>query len=183
MTKHIPFWGIGSSLLFFSSNLHAQTKTVQAFTIAAENYTPPNTKGLQFDWRIDLGSTAIELNQSSTYFFIAGMLQPNINRFANAATWKLRDPEIHLRYNDHSHTLLLFSSAPDLIIYGFTLFDANGRLIKTDVTKTASSCFTKFIDLHLHSQGIYYMLVYYLPDNLSLSDTNNYWTKTLKLIK
>lgn len=171
--------------MFFScaSMLHGQVSTFQSFTISGESFNLPNSNTNQYEWRLDLGLTSLELNQAKNYFFTAGMLQPNINRFNTITAWKRYDPAIQLLYPAPSNPIVLFSSAPDLIIFGFKIFDANGRLLKTDATKTASSFLMKRIELTGHTNGVYYVVVYYLPESIAVHPTNTYWSKTLKLLK
>lgn len=171
--------------LFFSylSGLHGQINTFQSFTISAASFNPLKSNANQYEWRLDLGVTSLELNQTKAYFFTAGMLQPNINRFKTINAWKQYDPLIQLRYQAPNHAIVLFSSAPDLIIFGFKLFDSNGRLLKTNATKIASSYLAHPIDLTGYSNGIYYIIVYYLPESIYEQQTSNYWTKTLKLLR
>ena len=173
------------SVLCFScsSKLYGQVSAFQSFTISAASYNPSNHISNQYEWRLDLGLTTLELNQTKAYFFTAGMLQPNINRFSTINDWKQYDPGIQLRYHAPSRPIVLFSSEPDLIIFGFKIFDSNGRLLKTDATKIASSYLAKPIDLTGHSNGIYYLIVYYLPERIDLHQTISYYTSTLKIMK
>ena len=173
------------TVLYFScsSKLYGQVSTFQSFTISAASYNPSNRISNQYEWRLDLGLTTLELNQTKAYFFTAGMLQPNINRFSTINDWKQYDPGIQLRYHAPGHTIVLISSVPDLIIFGFKIFDSNGRLLKTDATKIASYFLTKPIDMSGYTNGIYYIIVYYLPENIAMNQTNDYWTTTLKLLK
>jgi hypothetical protein len=64
-------------------SLHGQQLPLQAFSLASNNFVSAQLDGLQMDWRLDLGLTAIPLNQSNAYFFSAGFLQPIINRFTS----------------------------------------------------------------------------------------------------
>jgi hypothetical protein len=170
-------------LLFMPTHIQCQTIDPQSFTLAAGTYNSILVDEIQLDWRLDLGFTGIEFKQSKDYFFTAGYLQPSINRFQNFTDWKNADPSIKLYYNYPSANVTLVATAPDLIIYGFKIFTSSGILIKSDLTKIASSFLSKPIDISSHPKGIYYVLVYYLPEILGRDKINNYWTTTLKLIK
>lgn len=170
-------------LVFNIHQLNAQDNVLQSITLAGGSFSDYEPGSFWIDWRLDLGCTAIEFNQSNAYFFTAGMFQPNVDRFSTLSAWKQYDPPIQLLYNESSRVVVLFSSAPDLIVYGFKIYNSNGRLLKTDATKAASSYLTKPIDLTGLSNGVYYMTVLYLPENIGLNQTNSYWIKTLKLLK
>lgn len=170
-------------LLFTNLIVNAQGNSLQAISLASGTYYTKERPSIWVDWRLDLGISTLELNQTKAYFFTAGMLQPNINRFSTINDWKQYDPGIQLRYPIPGHTIVLVSSAPDLIFFGFKIFDSNGRLLKTDATKIASSYLAKPIDLTGHSNGIYYLIVYYLPERIDLHQTISYYTSTLKIMK
>ena len=61
--------------------MHGQQLPLQTFSLAADHFVTTQADGLQVDWRLDLGLTAIPLNQSNAYLFSAGFLQPSMNRF------------------------------------------------------------------------------------------------------
>jgi hypothetical protein len=169
--------------LFISAQVQGQAIDPLSLTLSAGTYNTKRVDEIQMDWRLDLGATAIELNQSKAYFFTAGYLQPNINRYANFEEWKKADSSIKLYYNHPGSPVTLIATTPDLIIYGFKIFTNSGNLIIADLTKISSSFLSKPIDLSSHPRGVYYVLVYYLPESINLNTTNNYWTTTLKLIK
>lgn len=171
-------------LCFFgSATLYGQTNTMAAFTSASYSYNPTNNNENQYEWRLDLGMTSIELNQSSRYFFTVGVLQPNLNRLNTNEAKKNFDPHIKLAYLANSSSIVLFSLAPDALIFGFKIINSNGKLIKTVTTRIASSYLNFRIDLSNQPNGLYFITVYYLPEHIALNDAKNYCTKTLKILK
>jgi hypothetical protein len=51
-------------LQFLTHSLHGQQLPLQAFSLAADHFVSPQVDGLQMDWRLDLGLTAMTLDQS-----------------------------------------------------------------------------------------------------------------------
>ena len=77
--------------------LYGQQLPLKTFSLAADHFATTYMDGLQIDWRLDLGLTAMSLDQSSRYQFTAGFLQPTINRFTNDGIWKNYNPSIEIK--------------------------------------------------------------------------------------
>ena len=163
--------------------LIAQQLPIQTFSLASEHFTTTKLDGLQVDWRLDLGMTAMALDQSNQYHFSAGFLQPSINRFTKDGLEGKYNPSIELRTSVRGDAMLLFSKEPDLILFGYTIYNLHGQVILSDPTKYRSGYAGRYIDTNRLSSGVYIMQVFYLPEFLSFENKNNYWMKTIKFIK
>jgi hypothetical protein len=170
-----------TQLVYTRSN--AQQLPLKTFSLASNNFVSSQVDGLQMDWRLDLGLTAITLNQSNSYHFIAGFLQPIVNRFANVELSKNNNPSIVIKNTFHRDGIVLFSKEPDLILFGFKIFDLYGKVLVSDQTKYRSSYAGRFIDVNAMNSGVYIMQVFYLPEHMTFDGKNNYWIKYLKFIK
>lgn len=170
-------------LHLLSGRLQAQYTHFQTFMLSADSFYPNQKEAIHLDWRLDLGITAIQLNLSPTYLFTAGFFQPITDRFLNSTPMKNDIPAIHIRYNYKGYPILLFSTETDLIIYGYQVFDLQGNLVLKDQTKFASSYLAKPINISPLSNGVYIMLVFYLPESMATIDNQNYWIKNIKIIK
>jgi hypothetical protein len=169
--------------LCFLLKIYGQENVVQSFTLAAANYNQSGSIILQFDWRLDLGTTSIQPYQSKDYFFTVGFLQPNSSRFGNVKDWESYDPLFQLRYTTNQQFVMLYAKESDLIIHGFRIYNANGQVILIDNTKTASSFLAKSIHLSLFPKGVYYLLIFYLPETIATNTSQKYWYKTIKILK
>jgi hypothetical protein len=161
----------------------AQKNSIQSFTMASGGLNPSKSKAFEYDWRLDLGTNTIGYHPTSSIHVTSGFLQPTIYRFNELQEWKQYPPKIQLRYIQHQQAVLLYSAEPDLMIHGFQLFNSKGQLLQKNQIKTASSFLAKSIDLSAYANGVYYLLVFYLPDNMHTSSLPPYWTTTLKLLK
>jgi hypothetical protein len=170
-------------LQLFIVQLHGQQLPFQAFSLAADHFVAAQLDGLQMDWRLDLGLTAIPLNQSNAYFFSAGFLQPTINRFANDVIWEKYNPSIEIKNTFPGDAIVLFSKEPDLILFGFKILNLHGQVIISDQTKYRSSYNGRSINMNAMNSGIYIMQVFYLPEYMTIDVKRNYWVKTIKFIK
>ena len=156
---------------------------LQSFCLASETAVIPQRDGFRIDWRLDLGATVIQLDKSHTYHFIAGFLQPNMNRFPIVDEWRKYNPSIELKYNYHGEAIVLVSKEPDLLIYGFKIFDLRGQEVISNQTKYMSSFLAKSIDMRPLASGVYMMQVFYLPELMTLDSKSTYWIKYVKFIK
>lgn len=176
------FVTILAASLLVADVLKGQATSMQSFTIAAGSFYSNQIDALQIEWRLDLGLTALEMNNAPNYLFTPGFIQPIINRFTNKIEKDKYDPKIQLRYNHSGHKAFLFSNETDLMIYGFQIVDLHGRIIFKDQSMFASSYFNKPLELSNLSTGTYFVFVFYLPESISPIQ-NNYWMKSLKLLK
>ena len=163
--------------------LIAQQLPIQTFSLASEHFTTTKLDGLQVDWRLDLGMTAMALDQSNQYHFSAGFLQPSINRFTKDGLEEKYNPSIELRTSVRGDAMMLFSKEPDLILFGYTIYNLHGQVILSDPTKYRSGYAGRYIDMNRLSSGVYIMQVFYLPESISFDNKNNYWVKYIKFIK
>jgi hypothetical protein len=168
-------------LAFTPSN--AQQLPLQTFSLAADHFMTTQVDGLQVDWRLDLGLTTMPLDQSNLYHFSAGFLQPSINRFSKDGLEGKYNPSIELRTSIRGDAMLLFSKEPDLIFFGYTIYNLHGQAILSDPTKYRSGYAGRYIDLNRLSSGVYIMQVFFLPEFLSFDNKTNYWMKHIKFIK
>lgn len=162
---------------------HAQQLPLQAFSLASNSFVTTQIDGLQVDWRLDLGLTAIALNHSSSFHFSAGFLQPSINRFALDGFWEKYKPSIDLKNTIRGDAIILFSKEPDLILFGYTIFDLHGQVMLSDPTNYRSGYLGRSIYINAFPSGVYIMQVLYLPEFLTLDNKTNYWMKSIKFIK
>jgi len=162
---------------------YGQLLTLQTFSLAADHFVTTQMDSLQIDWRLDLGLTALTLEQSSNYPFSAGFLQPSINRFAPNGFLSNYNPSIELKNTFYGAGMVLFSKEPDLILFGYKIFDLHGQIILSDQTKYRSSYPGRYIDIHALSSGIYLVQVLYLPEWMTFDQPTNYWVKSIKFIK
>jgi hypothetical protein len=170
-------------LQLFTHSLHGQQLPLQVFSLAAGHFVAAHVDGLQMDWRLDLGLTAIPLEHSNAYFFSAGFLQPTINRFGNDLTWGKYNPSIEIKNTFPGDAMMLFSKEPDLILFGFKIFNLQGQVLVSDQTKYRSSYAGRSINMNTMNSGIYIMQVIYLPEYMMFDHNANYWVKTIKFIK
>ena len=146
-------------LAFTPSN--AQQLPLQTFSLAADHFMTTQVDGLQVDWRLDLGLTTMPLDQSNLYHFSAGFLQPSINRFSKDGLEGKYNPSIELRTSIRGDAMLLFSKEPDLIFFGYTIYNLHGQAILSDPTKYRSGYAGRYIDLNRLSSGVYIMQVFF----------------------
>ena len=163
--------------------LYAQVLPIQSFSLAGDSFIQNQVDGLQIDWRLDLGFTAITLDQSNTYCFSAGFLQPNVNRFAEDGFWEKYNPNIEIKNTFRGDAIVLFSKEPDLIFFGYKIMNMHGQIIISDPTKYRSGYAGRYIDINAMNSGIYIMQVFYLPEHMILDGKNNYRIKNIKFIK
>ena len=168
-------------LAFTPSN--AQQLPLQTFSLAADHFMTTQVDGLQVDWRLDLGLTTMPLDQSNLYHFSAGFLQPSINRFSKDGLEGKYNPSIELRTSIRGDAMLLFSKEPELIFFGYTIYNLHGQAILSDPTKYRSGYAGRCIDMNRLSSGVYIMQVFFLPEFLSFDNKTNYWMKHIKFIK
>jgi hypothetical protein len=79
--------------------------------------------------------------------------------------------------------MILFSKEPDLILFGYSIYNLHGQVIISDLTKYRSSYAGKNVDMNGLSSGVYIMQVFYLPESMMFDGNNNYSIKTIKFIK
>jgi hypothetical protein len=163
--------------------LHGQQLPLQIFSLASDHFVTTGLDGLQVDWRLDLGLTAMALDQSNHYHFSAGFFQPSVNRFSKDGLEGKYHPSIELRTSFRGGAMILYSKEPDLILFGYSIYNLHGQVIISDLTKYRSSYAGKNVDMNGLSSGVYIMQVFYLPEFLSFDNKNNYWIKYIKFIK
>jgi hypothetical protein len=165
----------------FICSLNGQIIDRQSFTQSSSYQTLKQPNLIQLDWQLDLGITAIALNQSPNHFYTAGFIQPNIYRHQEHNKPVDFDPKFLIHYNENDQSIELSSMEADLIIYGLQVYSLTGSKIGTIKTKIASSRLFLSTPLSSLASGIYFIQVYYLPENIS-SDFQ-FWIKTQKIIK
>jgi len=170
-------------LQLFVAPLDGQVLPLQAFSLAANSYVSTNMDGLQMDWRLDLGLTSMLLDQSNSFRLTTGFLQPSVNRFTKDALEGKYHPSIELRTSFRGDAMILFSKEPDLILFGYSIYNLHGQVIISDLTKYRSSYAGKNVDMNGLSSGVYIMQVFYLPESMMFDGNNNYSIKTIKFIK
>jgi hypothetical protein len=166
-----------------TNGLYGQQLPLQTFSLGADHFEAVDLDGLQMDWRLDLGPTSMMLDQSKSYQFTSGFLQPTINRFTNDEIWEKVNPSIELKNTFSRNVIVLFSKEPDLVLLGFKIFNLNGQVLVSDQTKFRSSYAGRSININAMASGVYIMQVFYLPEQMALDINTNYWMKTLKFIK
>ena len=165
------------------AQLYGQQLPLKTFSLASYSFVSSNVDGLQVDWRLDLGLTNMLLNQSNSYHFTAGFLQPTMNRFANDGIWGKYNPSIELKNTFSGDAIVLFSKEPDLILFGYKIMNLHGQVIASDQTTFRSGYVGRSIDMNTMNSGIYIMQVFYLPEYMMFDQNTNYWVKYLKFIK
>lgn len=181
----IPFVAMIAVIVFVvpRHTVIGQPNSLQSFTTAAGSFYSNQSDALEIDWRLDLGLTAIEMNQAPPYLFTAGFIQPVIHRFTNKNEYENYDPKIQLRYSDGGRHVLLLSTETDLVIYGFQIIDLSGRLVFQNQSRFASSYLRIPIDLTTLTRGLYLVSIFYLPESIFPIDNKQYWIKNIKLLK
>jgi hypothetical protein len=162
---------------------NAQQLPLQTLSLASNNFVATQVDGLQVDWRLDLGLTSILLDQSSSYHFSAGFLQPSINRFTKDVLEGKYNPNIELRTSNRGDAIVLFSKEPDLIFFDCKMYNLHGQVVLSDPIKYRSSYTGRRIDINALASGVYFMQVYYLPEFLTFDHKTVYWIKSIKFIK
>jgi hypothetical protein len=180
---HFKSFYIFTVLQLSGNSLYGQQLPLQTFSLAADHFVVAHVDGLQMDWRLDLGLTNLLLDQSSTYHFTAGFLQPTMNRFANDGIGEQYNPSIEIKNTFPRDAIVLFSKEPDLILFGFKIFNLQGQVLVSDQTKYRSSYAGRSINMNAMNSGIYIMQVFYLPESMMFDGNKNYWVKTIKFIK
>ena len=168
---------------FISPQLNGQQLTLQTYSLAADQFVTTKVDGMQVDWRLDLGMTAMALDQSNQYHFSAGFLQPSINRFTKIGLEGKYNPSIELRTSVRGDAIVVFSKEPDLIFFDCKIYSLNGQVILSDPEKYRSSYTGRLFDTNVLASGVYIMQVSYLPEFLTFENKTNYWIKSLKFIK
>lgn len=163
--------------------LNAQQLPLQTFSLASDHFLTTQLDGLQVDWRLDLGITAMALDQSNQYHFSAGFLQPSVNRFTKQGLEGKYNPSIELRTSVSGDAIVIFSKEPDLILFDCKIYNLQGQVFLSDPSKYRSSYTGRRIDTNVLASGVYIMQVYYLPEFLTFDNKTNYWIKSLKFIK
>lgn len=164
-----------------ANTLNGQIIDRQSFTQSSSYLFIKQPNLIQIDWQLDIGITAIALNQSPDHFYTAGFIQPNIYRHQQNNKPNHFDPKILIRYNEKSESIVLSSNESDLIIYGFQVFNFLGAKIFSNKTIISSSQLFLSTPISNLSSGVYFIQVNYLPENIS-SDYQ-FWIKTQKIIK
>lgn len=162
---------------------NGQILPLQTFSLAADSYIQNQVDGFQVDWRLDLGATSMQLDLSNTYLCSAGFLQPAIRRFEKGGLWEKYNPSIELKYNRDGKVIVLVSKEPDIVLFGYKIFDLNGSTIMNNQTKYMSSYLATPIDISGMANGIYLMQVFYLPEFMANMSVPSYWVKHIKFIK
>jgi hypothetical protein len=172
---------MGMQWVYTPSN--AQELTLQTLSLAADHFITTNVDGLQIDWRLDLGLTAMPLDQSNQCHFSAGFLQPSIPRFSKDGVERKYNPSIELRTSVSGDVIVLYSKEPDLIFFDCKMYNLQGQVIISDLTKYRSSYAGRQINISALASGVYFMQVNYLPEFLTFNHKTNYWIKYIKFIK
>jgi hypothetical protein len=170
-------------LQLFVAQLYGQQFPITTFSLAANHFISSQVEGLQLDWRLDLGLTSMSLIQSDNFHFTAGFLQPTVNRFTNDAFVEKFNPSIELKNILNRNAIVLFSKEPDLVLFGFNIFDLYGQVVMSDQTKYRSGYAGRFININAMASGVYIMHLFYLPEQMTFDRNTNYWMKTIKFIK
>lgn len=165
------------------SPMYGQDLPLQAFSLATDYFLSTKVEGFQMDWRLDLGLNAMLLNQSNQYHFTAGFLQPSINSFSKDGLEGKYNPSIELRTSFNGDAILLFSKEPDLILFGYKIYNLHGQIIISNPTKYRSGYQGRPIAINTFSTGVYIMQVFYLPEYLTFDNKTNYWMKYIKFVK
>jgi hypothetical protein len=168
---------------FISPQLNGQQLSLQTYSLAADQFITKQLDGLQVDWRLDLGMTAMALDQSKQYHFSAGFLQPSINRFTKDGLEGKYNPSIDLRTSDGGNAITVFSKEPDLIFFDCKIYTLQGQVVLSDPVKYRSSYTGRHINMNVLASGVYILQVHYLPEFLTFESKTNYWIKSLKFIK
>jgi hypothetical protein len=163
--------------------MYGQDLPLQAFSLATDYFLSSKVEGFQMDWRLDLGLNAMLLNQSNQYHFTAGFLQPSINSFSKDGLEGIYNPSIELRTSFNGDAILLFSKEPDLILFGYKIYNLHGQIIISNPTKYRSGYQGRPIAINAFSTGVYIMQVFYLPEYLTFDNKTNYWMKYIKFVK
>jgi len=166
-----------------TNGLHGQQLPLQTFSLAADGFVSSSVDGLQIDWRLDLGPTSMMLVQSNSYQFTVGFLQPTINRFSSVELEGKYNPSIELRTSIRGDAMLLFSKEPDLVLFGYTIYNLQGQVIMIDSIKYRSGYAGRSININAMASGVYIMQIFYLPEQMAFDINTNYWMKALKFIK
>ena len=166
-----------------TTQLDGQQLPLQTFSLASDHFLTTQLDGLQVDWRLDLGMTAMALDQSNQYHFSAGFLQPSINRFTTDMLERKYNPSIELRISNRGEAIVVFSKEPDLIFFDCKIYNLHGQVILSDPSKYRSGYAGRPIDINTLASGIYIIQVYYLPEFLTFDNKTNYWIKSIKFIK
>lgn len=166
-----------------TTQLNGQQLPLQTFSLASDHFLTTQLDGLQVDWRLDLGMTAMALDQSNQYHFSAGFFQPMINRFTKDGLEGKYSPSIELRTSVYGDAIVVFSKEPDLIFFDCKIYSLNGQFILSDLAKYRSSYTGRQIDINALASGVYIMQIYYLPEFLTFDNKTNYWIKYIKFIK
>lgn len=156
---------------------------IQSFSLAGGSYYAPTEAALWLDWRLDLGSTVMELNQSADYFFTAGLLQPNISKWTTKISWTNMDAAFEIRYPGAGNQVMLYGKEPDLILHEIKIFDSNGHMVMNEIVKITSSFLAKPLQVSNLSNGIYYVMISYSPERHAINAFDNKRIKILKLVK
>ncbi len=157
-----------------------QSFALQSFTQSSTYFGITKYTIVQLDWQLDLGNSTIELNNAPNYFFTAGFIQPNIYRYHHNTKPIDYEPKIAIHYNTPTQCIQLSAQESELIIYGVQILNFSGALIYTHKTKISSSRLSFFIPLSNQSSGIYFIQVFYLPENIS--PIHSFWIKTQKIV-
>ena len=165
------------------AQLYGQQLPLKTFSLAGYSFMSSNVDGLQMDWRLDLGLTNMLLDQSNSYHFTAGFLQPSINSFSKDGLEGKYNPSIELRTSFNGDAILLFSKEPDLILFGYKIYNLHGQIIISNPTKYRSGYQGRPIAINAFSTGVYIMQVFYLPEYLTFDNKTNYWMKYIKFVK
>lgn len=162
---------------------YGQQLPIQTFSLASDHFVTTQLDGLQVDWRLDLGLTAIPLDQAKQYHFSAGFLQPSINRFTKDGLEGKYNPSIVLRTSVRGDAVVIFSKEPDLILFDCKIYNLQGQVLSSNPAKYRSSYTGRRIDINALSSGVYIMQIFYLPEFLTFDSKTNYWIKCIKFIK
>ncbi len=157
-----------------------QSFALQSFMQSSTYFGLTKQTIVQLDWQLDLGYSTIELNHAPNYFFTEGFIQPTIYRLQHYIKPIDYEPKIAIHYNTPTQSIQLSAQESELIIYGVQIFNFSGALIYTRKTKISSSRLSFFIPLSNQSSGIYFIQVFYLPENIS--PIHPFWIKTQKIL-
>lgn len=156
---------------------------MQSLDITAGRFNAAIKAEFLFDWQINNGTGPYELDQSKAYHFTTGFLQPTIPRYNSLEAWQKVNPDFYLSYRDSRNLYFLFSKTNDFILYGFAVYNHVGQLLMRNNSITASGFLRAPIELSSFPNGIYYLRLFYLPEGLNDVQTNQYWERSLKIVK
>ena len=93
------------------------------------------------------------------------------------------NPSIEVKNTFLRDAIVLFSKEPDLILFGFKIFNLHGQVLVNDQTTYRSSYIGRSININSLNSGVYIIQIFYLPEFMMFDIKKNNWVKTMKFIK